>query len=53
MASTTLTSGDQKLELMYFDNMHINSYVFNVADHENELRLNINIIGGCIWLLQY
>ena len=33
--------------------MYLNSYVYRVADHENELRIQIYLIRGCIWPLQH
>ena len=51
MASTTLTSRGQRLKLLYYDNIHINSYVFRVADHEIELRIQIYLIRDYIWPL--
>ena len=51
MASMTLIVGGQKLKWLFFDNMHINSYVFRVADHENQHRFNINVIRTCKWPL--
>ena len=53
MASTILTSGGQKCELLYFDNMHINFYVFWITDHENEHSFNIYVIPSYKWPLQH
>ena len=40
--------GGQIWKSSYNNNMHINSYVFRAADHENEVRFNKNGIWGCI-----